>query len=49
MEKGKGLANGSPGGGGLTDRSMKFYDGTYKWDAEDFSDENGGKASRILN
>lgn len=27
----------------ITDRSRKFHDGTYKWDAEGFTDEHGGK------
>ncbi|KAF2869119.1 hypothetical protein BDV95DRAFT_596782 [Massariosphaeria phaeospora] len=25
----------------LTDRSLKFYDGTYKWDSDGFTDEQG--------
>jgi hypothetical protein len=27
----------------LTERSLKFYDGTYRWDSDGFEDENGGK------
>lgn len=27
----------------LTERSRKFYDGTYKWDSEGFTGEDGGK------
>jgi hypothetical protein len=27
----------------LTDRSRKFYEGTYKWDSDGFTDDIGGK------
>ncbi|KAJ4321552.1 hypothetical protein N0V94_002873 [Neodidymelliopsis sp. IMI 364377] len=27
----------------LTERSRKFYDGTYKWDSDGFTDEHGGR------
>lgn len=27
----------------ITDRSRKFYDGTYTWDSDGFTDEHGGK------
>lgn len=27
----------------ITERSRKFYDGTYKWDSDGFTDEHGGK------
>jgi hypothetical protein len=33
---------------GLTERSKKFYDGTYKWDELGFTDENGGKRARPI-
>ena len=26
----------------LSDRSLKFYNGTYKWNSEGFEDEKGG-------
>jgi hypothetical protein len=29
----------------LSDHSRKFYDGTYKWDSEGFTDEVGGKCT----
>lgn len=28
----------------ITDRSRKFYDGTYTWDSDGFADEHGGNA-----
>ena len=27
----------------LSERSRKFYDGTYQWDSEGFTDDTGGK------
>jgi hypothetical protein len=32
----------------LSERSQKFYDGTYKWNAEGFTDDNGGKCNRSM-
>jgi len=32
----------------LTERSLKFYDGTYKWNGEGFIDEEGGKIRFLL-
>ena len=29
----------------ITDRSRKFYDGTYKWDSDGFTDDDGGKGN----
>jgi hypothetical protein len=29
----------------ITERSRKFYDGTYKWDSEGFTDETGSKCA----
>ena len=26
----------------ITERSRRFYDGTYKWDSDGFTDDNGG-------
>jgi hypothetical protein len=26
----------------LSERSCKFYDGTYKWDTDGFTDDHGG-------
>ena len=31
----------------LTERSRKFYDGTYKWDSEGFTDDDGGKHNEV--
>ena len=30
----------------ITDRSRKFYDGTYTWDSDGFTDEHGGKEDK---
>jgi hypothetical protein len=35
-----------PGGHALTDRSRKFYDGTYTLVSDGFIDEMGGKCTR---
>jgi hypothetical protein len=32
--------------GQLSGHSVKFYDGTYKWDSEGFENEHGGKCRR---
>ena len=32
----------------ITERSRKFYDGTYTWDANGFTDEHGGKCMLLL-
>ena len=32
-----------PGAQSLSNRSRKFYDGTYKWDSDGFVDDKGGK------
>lgn len=31
----------------ITARSRKFYDGTYRWDSDGFTDEHGGKHSEL--
>jgi hypothetical protein len=32
----------------LSERSKKFYDGTYKWDTYGFEDERGGRSNLCL-
>lgn len=32
-----------PAAEALSERSRKFYDGTYSWDSEGFTDDLGGK------
>lgn len=37
-----------PAGVALTERSRKFYDGTYTWDSEGFTDDDGGNVDHEL-
>lgn len=32
----------------ITERSRQFYNGTYKWDSDGFTDEHGGKRAPKL-
>jgi hypothetical protein len=31
----------------ITERSRRFYDGTYRWDSDGFTDEQGGKERTV--